>query len=660
MKTPPNHFKFTLLITFISLTTSFGQVGIGTTNPAEGTILDIQNDSTGILIPRVSLLNRASQDPITTTSPLTTGVLVFNNATAGAGNNAVSPGFYYWNGLEWLRILDSLPPNTNIYTNDGTLTANRTVSQGDRELTFEGTTGRNAITIRRTDNSIETGLSFRNSGSSYDASIFMESPNSQGLVIATGGNNPDPNNLEPTVIFNNNSTSSFSNELSIYEGIANQGTITSRLYGQGDNGILELNRDGAINHSLNANGESVFNTQQIDLNTRFATNNQANTLFINGGGDNVGIGTNAPLTDVGLTVTNSAYNSAIMGLLDAATTGNAIEGSTTGSGNGVFGFSENVHGIFGFSQGSSPIQVLTGVIGLNNANTGSTGIAGATITPATSGTNIGIRAVSGGSVSITPTGFNNIGIASNASDLALSALTERPIDRGIGDIESAFFRTNFSGVPDDADARDPQARLAGFEENVNIPGIGNGDTFYGAYLYSGGSDTNSSFAYAGARHDGTNYKIIGNGAVSTLVADETGTPSQHIMFAPEAPEVLFEDYGGGQLKNGKAQIKIDPIFSENIIVNDQHQLRVFIQLEGDCNGVYVTNKTAQGFTVTELENGQSNINFSWHIVANRRDFVSRESGEVSKYSDLRFPEAPLPKTTISSNTTQIAIPSQTE
>ena len=122
------------------------------------------------------------------------------------------------------------------------------------------------------------------------------------------------------------------------------------------------------------------------------------------------------------------------------------------------------------------------------------------------------------------------------------------------------------------------------------------------------------------------------------------------MFAPEAPEVLFEDYGTGTLVNGTATIAIDPIFSNNIVVDSQHPLKVFIQLEGDCNGVFVTNKSKNGFTVKELQNGNSNVAFSWHIVANRKDEVNRTSGEISNYSSLRFPNAPRsisPETLIS-------------
>ena len=162
--------------------------------------------------------------------------------------------------------------------------------------------------------------------------------------------------------------------------------------------------------------------------------------------------------------------------------------------------------------------------------------------------------------------------------------------------------------------------------------------YYGGYFYSGGTSGTSSYAYAGARYGNTNYKIIGNGNVSTIVDGVDG--NKKIMFAPEAPEVLFEDYGIGQLSNGAAYIDIDANFTNNIIVDADHPLKVFIQLEGDCNGVYVTQKSAEGFMVKELQNGNSNVSFSWHIVANRKDDIGSSSSENSEYANLRFPDAP--------------------
>jgi len=136
---------------------------------------------------------------------------------------------------------------------------------------------------------------------------------------------------------------------------------------------------------------------------------------------------------------------------------------------------------------------------------------------------------------------------------------------------------------------------------------------------------------------GTQYKIIGTGTVSTIVSDLNN--QDRIMFASEAPEVLFEDYGKAQLVNGNAKITLDPTFANNITVNDKHELRVFIQLEGDCNGVFVTNKTKNSFEVRELAGGNANVKFSYHVIGNRAD--SHVNGQLSsKYEDLRFPAGP--------------------
>ncbi|MBN4062507.1 hypothetical protein JYU20_04840, partial [Bacteroidales bacterium AH-315-I05] len=155
----------------------------------------------------------------------------------------------------------------------------------------------------------------------------------------------------------------------------------------------------------------------------------------------------------------------------------------------------------------------------------------------------------------------------------------------------------------------------------------------GGYFYS----NLSSYVYVGAvTTAGVNRKIEGNGTVNTIVKDLNN--NLVVMSASEAPENLFEDYGKGQLSNGTAHIDLDPIFSKNIVVNNDHPLRVFIQLEGDCNGVYVADKSANGFDVTELKKGKSNTKFMWHVVANRADEVLHD-GSVSRYSSERFAPA---------------------
>ena len=192
------------------------------------------------------------------------------------------------------------------------------------------------------------------------------------------------------------------------------------------------------------------------------------------------------------------------------------------------------------------------------------------------------------------------------------------------------------------------AQIAGKDEQIIIPlGALSRRILYGGYFVSGIAA--QSYAYVGLKYNhnnnatatgGTDYKIVGNGVVSTLIPDEDFYP--RVMFCPEAPEVLFEDYGIGKLLNGEAFIELDKIVSKSLKIDESHPLKVFIQLEGECNGVFVTEKTKDGFKVKELNSGNSNISFSWHIVGNRADSVDQNGNITSHYQDLRLPYGPKP------------------
>lgn len=158
--------------------------------------------------------------------------------------------------------------------------------------------------------------------------------------------------------------------------------------------------------------------------------------------------------------------------------------------------------------------------------------------------------------------------------------------------------------------------------------------------------TAQTWSYVGVREvagAGGLRKIIGPGTVNTIVKDLNN--ELVALSCPETPENLFQDYGAGRLENGRTHVAIDPILAKNIVVDPMHPLRVFIQLEGDCNGVYVTNKTGVGFDVVELAGGKSNAAFTYTLVANRADEVLPD-GTVARYSLERFPPAPGPVATL--------------
>src|SRR6185312_3590891 len=74
-----------------------------------------------------------------------------------------------------------------------------------------------------------------------------------------------------------------------------------------------------------------------------------------------------------------------------------------------------------------------------------------------------------------------------------------------------------------------------------------------------------------------------------------------------------QDVGSGQLVGGKAHIDMHSAFAQNI--SDINNVRVFIQLQGDCKGVYVTNITSTGFDVVELNGGTSDVKFFWQAIS---------------------------------------------
>jgi len=117
------------------------------------------------------------------------------------------------------------------------------------------------------------------------------------------------------------------------------------------------------------------------------------------------------------------------------------------------------------------------------------------------------------------------------------------------------------------------------------------------------------------------------GTKSAVVA--TASHGECKLYADESAEVYFFDRGGGQLVNGVAVIALDPVWLETVTIDAGHPMRVQVTLTGDCNGVYVAEKTAAGpstgsgqasFTVRELRGGVSNATFDWEVAAKRKGY----------------------------------------
>ena len=109
--------------------------------------------------------------------------------------------------------------------------------------------------------------------------------------------------------------------------------------------------------------------------------------------------------------------------------------------------------------------------------------------------------------------------------------------------------------------------------------------------------------------DGGNLSCSGTKSASVSIQDE-----QRLLYAIESPEVWFEDFGTATLRYGQAVVDIDPLFAATINLDDYH---VFLTPLGDCQGLYVANKTSTGFEVRELGGGTSYVSFDYRIAAHR-------------------------------------------
>jgi hypothetical protein len=96
-------FSFWIL-TLLTFKNVSAQVGIGTVTPRGA--LDINSSTNGFVPPQVALTAVNVATPIVNPQggALATGTIVYNTATAGTNPNNVTPGYYFWNGTNWIKF----------------------------------------------------------------------------------------------------------------------------------------------------------------------------------------------------------------------------------------------------------------------------------------------------------------------------------------------------------------------------------------------------------------------------------------------------------------------------------------------------------------------------------------------------------------------------
>jgi hypothetical protein len=287
---------------------------------------------------------------------------------------------------------------------------------------------------------------------------------------------------------------------------------------------------------------------------------------------------------------------------DTAAAGYGLEGITDGSGAGVYGHSGSgsvtSYGVYGFSPGGAGVYGYTnktgsGVLGVSakgNGVLGETSFPSGFVGPFQKAGVMGEDLSTDGGywdAGVEGTTANGVGVFGSASGYGFGVEASATTDYGV-------FATATSGTAIYADAASGTGLIA---QSGGYSIIGRNGS---------GTDTMS------LDNEG-NMIVLGN-----LTVDGTVTQGSSITPAISSPnrDAQIERVGGARLANGSAYVSIDSDFSKQL--DSTKSYRVFLTPDGDSKGLYVTDKTAAGFSVRENQGGRSTLSFDYRIVGTPR------------------------------------------
>lgn len=285
---------------------TIAQVGIGNISPNGA--LDITSANNGLLVPQIALTARNDASTVIT---LTDSELIYNTATAGAGIEAVTPGYYYWNlaTLRWVRLLNAPDSNWSLYGNSSTdPTLNWLGTNDDQDLQIR-TNGRNRIRVKSSSVAnpvVGIGTNFPNpnlvpgfssgvlhihdGGTTTFSQLILSS---SSLVV---GNRSGVLNFAATSAINERRTGSIESYLTADNGLLGASNKISgdlRLFTNNQNVLTERMRiDAAGNVGVNivaptsnmhVGGAIALPYNDVNAGTPFILTNAHYTVFVNNG-----------------------------------------------------------------------------------------------------------------------------------------------------------------------------------------------------------------------------------------------------------------------------------------------------------------------------------------------------------------------------------------
>jgi hypothetical protein len=341
-------------------------------------------------------------------------------------------------------------------------------------------------------------------------------------------------------------------------------------------------------------------------------------------------------------------NQNVNGTVTATSTGNGVVGVTSSAGAfGVAGQSPN-SGVVGVSSSTSQTGSGRGNAGVwgdtgAGADSGHAGVLG------TADANTAGWFINNGpfatviATNSSPDVTGAFGVAAESNYVGVYGIASSPSAMGADDADDTGVwgdtgLTHGTGVLGTADS--------GFggvfaNESVDFSAI------FAINLEGSNSET-SVFEASGFKGDcliDVSGDLFCSGSKSAVVPVDGGS-RKVALYAIEGPENWFEDAGSGQLSNGSARVDLDPTFAQT--VNTEMDYKVFPVPNGDCKGLYITQKTQTSFEVHELGGGTSSITFDYRIMAKRKGYENvRLADKTKQFSDqgiqfkrIRHPSKP--------------------
>lgn len=624
--------KLKLLIAFLFTipVISFAQIGIGTPAPNVNSELDIVSTSKGVLLPRMS----ATQRLLIPVTAADAGLLVFQTDAP--------VGLWYWNGSAWVQ---NNVPSWNITGNGGTAPATN----------FLGTTDDQPLIFKTNNVERMRILPSVPAATAGYVGIGTPTPTAKLHIVSPGAPNVT-NDFETA-----GSIAPFVN--GIVTGGAWNSTNTAGAFtvgargAQSGTGVTSSISQMVYSVTVPASGGTISFDVRVSSESGF----DFFRFFINGAEQTNGSG-EVPWTSVSFPLPGGTYNimwqyskdsSANVGT-DRAYVDNVVITNNASAFRYVDGSQAAGRVLTSDATGLATWTTPTIPAGTNWITGGNAGTTASNFVGTTDPQDLAIRTNNIERARVLVNGNVGIGVVAPTSKLQVEAdIDNQAIIRATNTNTSAGTASN--GIRGEASSTSlGSAGVVGVSNNsgqnemgvigdyglwgAGVFGLGDGGAYtdmtasvdYGVFgtvnVLTGtgvyGKNANTTIGSAYGMYCEGNFAVTG-----TKSASVPTTKGNQLLYCTESPELWFEDLGFATLTNGEAHVKFDELFLETVHIDDAHKTHVFLQEQGDSNGLVVTiDSDNKGFTVKEKRNGTSNIDFSYRILAKRRFYQNQRFG----------------------------------